>query len=70
VDVKLFAFGIMTLRPAAFPESPLFLLHFILVLVFILFVPTHIVAAPLVMWEASKRDLGLKMVMHDAENNH
>ncbi len=65
VDVKLFAFGIMTLRPAAFPDSVLFLLHFVLVLVFVLLVPTHIIAAPFVMYEARKRDLGLSKVMHD-----
>ncbi len=65
VDVKFFAFGIMALNPAAFPDSALFLLHFALVLVFVLFVPSHIVAAPLVMYEAQKRDLGLKTVMHD-----
>jgi len=67
VDVKFFAFGIVTMSPAAFPEGALFLLHFTLVLVFILFVPSHIVAAPLVMYEARKRDLGLKTVMHDKQ---
>ncbi len=65
VEVKFFAFGIVTASPAAFPEGALFLLHFSLVLVFVLFVPSHIVAAPFVMYEARKRDLGLKTVMHD-----
>ncbi len=67
VDVKLFAFGIMTLSPAAFPDSALFLLHYLLVLVLVLLVPTHIIAAPFVMYEARKRDRGLGLVMHDAE---
>jgi nitrate reductase gamma subunit len=70
VDVKLFAFGIMTLNPAAVPDSALFLLHFLLVLVLALFVPSHIIAAPLVMYEARKRDLGLGRVMHDREESH
>ncbi len=68
VDVKLFAFGIMTLHPNVFPEGMLFLLHFVLVLLFVLLVPTHIIAAPFVMYEARKRDLGLKMVMHDEKD--
>ncbi len=70
VEVKLFAFGLMTLSPAEFPDSVLFLLHFVLVLVLVLFVPSHIVAAPLVMYEARKRDLGLGQVMHDQHNGH
>ncbi len=70
VDVKLFAFGIMSLSPAPFPAGALFLLHFGLALVFVLLVPTHIIAAPFVMYEARKRDLGLKTVMHDHDGNH
>ncbi len=69
VDVKLFAFGIMTFHPNAFPEGVLVLAHFVLVLLFTLLVPTHIIAAPFVMYEARKRDLGLKAVMHDKEND-
>jgi nitrate reductase gamma subunit len=68
VDVKLFAYGIMTLRPAALPEGALFLAHFVLALAIVLLAPTHIVAAPLVMYEARRRDLGLRRVMHDEED--
>ena len=70
VGVKLFAVGIMTMRPAPFPEGVLFLLHYLLVLVLVLLVPTHIVAAPLVMFEARRRDLGLKRLMHDGERQN
>ena len=65
VDVKLFAWGIVTLKPAAAPHSWLFLLHFILVLVLIPFLPTHIFTAPLVMMEARKREKMLRLVMHE-----
>jgi nitrate reductase gamma subunit len=65
VDVKLFAWGIVTFKPAAPPASLLFLLHFILVLILIPFLPTHIFTAPLVMMEARKREKALHLVMHD-----
>lgn len=66
--VKLFVLGWLSLSPAPLPDSVLLLLHLVLVLVLVLFVPTHIVAAPLVMYEARKRDLGLGSVMHDGDN--
>ncbi len=65
VDVKLFAWGMVTLKPAAAPHSLLFLLHFILVLVLIPFLPTHIFTAPLVMMEARRREKALRLVMHE-----
>lgn len=66
VDVKLFAYGIMTFAPVAAPGSLLFLAHFTLVLVLILLLPTHIFTAPLVMFEARKRDLALHGMMHES----
>lgn len=65
VEVKLFALGILCFNPAPAPESLLFMSHFILVLVLILFLPTHIFTAPLVMMEARKREQALKLVMHE-----
>lgn len=65
VDVKLFVFGIMTFSPVAAPGSLLFLAHFILVLVLIPLLPTHIFTAPLVMFEARRRDLALHGMMHE-----
>ncbi len=65
VDVKLFAWGIATLKPAAAPDSPLFVLHFVLVLVLVPFLPTHMLTAPLVMMEARKREKALRLVMHE-----
>jgi len=63
--VKLFLLGILAVNPAPLPASALFLAHFALVLVLVIFLPTHILTAPLVMLEARKRDLALPMVMHE-----
>lgn len=63
--VKLFVLGILAVNPAPLPMSALFLVHFVLVLVLVIFLPTHILTAPLVMLEARKRDLALPMVMHE-----
>ncbi len=65
VDVKLFILGIMHIAPAAAPESVLFLVHFCLVLVLVLILPSHIFTAPLVMMEARKREQALHLVMHE-----
>src|SRR5512143_4167121 len=54
VDVKLFVLGILRFHLSAVPESPLFLTHFILALVLVPLLPTHIFTAPLVMMEARK----------------
>jgi nitrate reductase gamma subunit len=67
LDVKFFARGILCLSPAPAPGSLLFMAHFILVLVLVPFLPTHIFTAPLVMMEARKREQALYGVMHDTE---
>jgi hypothetical protein len=65
VEVKLFALGLACFKPAPMPESLLFMTHFILVLVLVPFLPTHIFTAPLVMMEARKREQALHLVMHE-----
>ncbi len=65
LDVKFFARGILCFNPAPAPESLLFMTHFVLVLVLVLFLPTHIFTAPLVMLEARKREQALHLVMHE-----
>jgi [DsrC]-trisulfide reductase subunit M len=65
--VKLFVLGILAVNPASLPVSALFLAHFALVLILVVFLPTHILTAPLVMLEARKRDLTLPMVMHEEQ---
>jgi nitrate reductase gamma subunit len=66
-DVKLFVLGFLAVNVAPLPAGSLFLLHVLLVLVLVIFLPTHILTAPLVMLEARKRDLALPLVMHDRE---
>lgn len=65
VGAKLFVFGILNMEQAALPEGLLFAAHFVLVLVLVPFLPTHIFTAPLVMLEARKREQARGMVMHD-----
>lgn len=67
VGVKMFIIGIVGLAPTAAPESALFTIHFILVLVLVLLLPAHIVTAPFVMFEARKREQALHGVMHESE---
>ncbi len=64
--VKLFALGILTFTPAPPPLSVLFLSHLGFVLVLLLYLPSHVFTAPLVMLDARSRDLELRRVMHDA----
>ncbi len=67
VGVKLFVLGMLSFTLAPLPGGILFPLHFVMVLVVIALVPTHIVTAPLVMLEARRRDLGLSKVMRDRD---
>jgi nitrate reductase gamma subunit len=39
VDVKAFLLGLMTLRPVAPPQHPLFLVHFVLVSLLMIYFP-------------------------------
>jgi len=64
--VKLFAIGIVTFAPSAPPLSPLFVTHLCLVLALVLYVPSHVFSAPLVMMAARGRELELRQVLHDA----
>lgn len=65
VGVKLFTLGILSFAPAQLPGGVLFPMHLLLVLALVALVPSHIVTAPLVMFEARRRDLGLPQVMHE-----
>jgi hypothetical protein len=64
--VKLFALGIVTFTPSPPPLSVLFLSHLGLVLALMLYVPSHVFTAPLVMLDAQSRDCELRRVLHDA----
>ncbi|HXW68016.1 MAG TPA: hypothetical protein VEJ88_00285 [Dissulfurispiraceae bacterium] len=64
VGVKVFILGLVHFNPQALPGSFLFTLHFILFLLLVLYLPTHVVAAPLIMLEAREREEELKQIMH------
>lgn len=64
--VKLFALGIVTFTPSPPPLGALFLTHLGLVLVLLLYVPSHVFTAPLAMMDARGREHELRRVMHDA----
>jgi|GEM_PF-629275 nitrate reductase gamma subunit len=64
VDVKVFVLGLVHFSPQALPGSFLFALHFMLFLLLVLYLPTHVVAAPLIMLDARKREEELKQLMH------
>lgn len=64
VAIKGFVLGIMGLSPQSVLLPLLFIVHFSLVLVLILSLPTHVVAAPLVMLDARQREEKLKRLVH------
>ena len=65
VAAKVFVLGIVHFSPQPLPGNLLFSLHFILFLVLMLCLPTHIVAAPLIMLEAREREDSLRQILHN-----
>ncbi len=65
VDVKSFIMGLAAMSPAPLPAGLLFSLHFFLVLLLVPFLPFHMFTAPLVTFEARRRQDLLDRVMHD-----
>lgn len=65
VEVKYFALGLVTFQAHLPPGSLLFLLHFIVFLVLLASMPSHVFAAPLTMLEARQRDEELPYLMHE-----
>lgn len=65
VDIKAFVLGITTFSPTPLPDSMLFIIHFILVLILVPFIPFHIITAPVITIEARRREEGLDIVLHE-----
>lgn len=65
VSVKAFIMGIMTFEVVAAPEDVFFIAHFIMVLAFMVSVPAHVFAAPLVLIDARQREEALRTVVHE-----
>ncbi|NJD56181.1 MAG: hypothetical protein FIA94_07240 [Nitrospirae bacterium] len=64
-DVKHFTMGLMIFHPGTPPGSPVFLVHFVVFLVLLACLPTHVFAAPLTMLEARQREEELPHLMHE-----
>ena len=65
LQAKAFILGILTFRPEAAPSGVLFFFHFLMALLLLPYVPSHIFTAPFVIAEAARREEGLRMMMHE-----
>jgi nitrate reductase gamma subunit len=65
VQVKAFMIGILRFSPESVPDSYLFLSHFLMGLLLLPYLPSHVFTAPFVTIEATKRDEGLNVLLHD-----
>ncbi len=65
MKVKGFIHGMLSFAPASAPDSLLFATHFLLALVFISAVPTHIFTAPLVGMDSHRRNAGIGALLHE-----
>ena len=63
--IKWFSLGMVTFSPVEVPHSPLFIMHFVLFLVVFAYLPTHIAAAPISLFEARRRENALRSLMHE-----
>jgi nitrate reductase gamma subunit len=64
VDVKEFIMGWLALSPAEVPESNLFIIHFLLVIILVPFLPSHIFTAPVIAFDSEKREEGVDLLLH------
>ena len=62
---KAFVLGILSFRPDAAPSGILFFFHFLVALLLLPYVPSHIFSAPFVIAEAARREESLRMMMHE-----
>jgi hypothetical protein len=65
VGIKEFIIGAVTFRFADVPESVPFTIHFLMFLVMLVWLPTHIFAAPLTIAAARQRDELIKGLVHE-----
>jgi nitrate reductase gamma subunit len=64
LEVKEFVLRGLAFSPAPFPESRIFLAHYLLVLTLVAFLPSHIFTAPYVVYAANKREEEREGVIH------
>jgi len=56
IGVKYFVIGLLALRPVPLPDSAVFMFHYGLFLLLLLYLPSHVLAAPRVMMQARRRE--------------
>lgn len=64
-EIKAFMLGIVAFNPGTLPDSGLFIVHFVLALILLPFLPFHLITAPVTTAEARRREEGLNMVIHE-----
>jgi nitrate reductase gamma subunit len=65
IAVKDFMTGILIFKPDPLPDSPLFTFHFLFALILLPYVPFHLFTAPIVIFDANRREEGLGMILHE-----
>jgi nitrate reductase gamma subunit len=65
IEVKEFITGLLLLAPGGPPESVMFIVHFVLFLLLLPFIPFHLFAAPIVTLDARRREEQLRKVLHE-----
>lgn len=65
VGIKIFVIGATNFTIGATPKSMTFTVHLLLASMLLVFIPTHVFAAPYTMYEARKRDESIKRIMYE-----
>jgi nitrate reductase gamma subunit len=65
VEIKHFVLQVLVFRPEVAPGSPVFLVHYVLALLLIASLPSHVFTAPFVAWEARKREEEVERLLDD-----
>ena len=63
--IKHFTIGLVTFHVVSLPGTLIFLFHFVVFLLLLMSLPTHMFAAPLTMIEARQREDELRDLMHE-----
>jgi nitrate reductase gamma subunit len=69
VAVKLYVLGLLKFSPGAVPQGLLFAVHFLLALLLVLCLPTHLLTAPLTLLDARKREEEVEELMHGQQGD-
>lgn len=64
-SIKHFMLNVFRFAPGTPPDNCVFVLHYLMALILLACLPTHIYAAPFTIMEARKREERLKMLMHE-----